>query len=69
MSTPSAPQKNTTAQTIITLCTAVGIILGCAAIFVSPIQGAVPGALFGVTGAVIGALVGQLIAYLVTRNR
>ncbi len=39
-----------------------GIVVGVAAIFVSPIKGAIPGALFGVGGAVLGTLIARPIA-------
>ena len=52
-------------QGIVTAGSVIGIVLGCAAIFVSPIKGMIPGALFGIGGAVLGALIGRGIAVAV----
>jgi hypothetical protein len=46
-----------------------GIMLGCALIFISPIQGMIPGAFFGVGGAAVGTLIARPIALAVNKRQ
>jgi hypothetical protein len=55
-------------QYIIIAGTILGIIAGCALIFVSPIKGAIPGAFFGIGGAVAGVLISRPIALAVNKR-
>ena len=43
-----------------------GIVAGCALLWVSPIKGAIPGAFLGLGGAVLGTLIARPIALAVT---
>ncbi|MFT7641088.1 MAG: hypothetical protein ACI9G1_002832 [Pirellulaceae bacterium] len=47
----------------------IGIIVGIAALSVSPITGAIPGALFGMGGAILGALIARPIALAVNKRK
>jgi hypothetical protein len=48
---------------------ALGLLAGCAAIFLLPVHGIIPGALLGMGGPVLGIAVARPIARALTRKR
>ena len=56
-------------RVIVCLGAALGLLAGCAAIFLLPVSGLLPGILFGMGGPVLGIAIARPIAYALTRRK
>ena len=60
-SSSNQSSRMTNHSPIVSVFSMIGIFIGCALLWVSPVTGIIPGMLFGAGGAILGGVVGKAL--------